>query len=177
MTNTTQAFKDQPEIVNYSYDNMSQDLKKIIQQIAKVDFKPNYILGLTRGGLVPATMLSHYYNVPLVPINLSLRDFKTNLDFVQEEIKRTVGKDVLLTKQLLVVDDIVDTGDTLQELFILFNKIKQSVLTRKADNIQYATLFYNKTNRAKFKPDFYAHEFDKTVENKWIVFPFEEWYK
>lgn len=178
MATPTQASKEQPSIFNYGHADMVADLKLITNQIKSVGFKPDYILGLTRGGLFPAVMLSHYFNVPMIPINISLRDFTTNLDFVQEQVKNTVGKNVLHTKQILVVDDIVDTGETLHELFKVFAKIKNSSPTHKTDNIKSAALFFNTTNKAKFQPDFCGREIDKTKENNWIVFnSFEDWWK
>ena len=39
-------------------------VSKIAREIAIGDWKPDYIVGLTRGGLIPAVMLSHYLDVP-----------------------------------------------------------------------------------------------------------------
>lgn len=176
MESTTPASKI-PKLF-YTHADMVNDLKSITKDIDAAGFKPEYILGLTRGGLFPATMLSHYYNVPLIPISLSLRDFKSDIDFVQEQVKKTVGKDVLFSKKLLVVDDIVDSGDTLKELSLIFNRIKQTITNRKSDNIQFASLFYNTSNSAGFTPDFYARSIDKVKEDQWIVFSsFEDWWE
>ena len=49
--------------VYYSWQEIEDMTSDIAQQIA-VDndgFKPDYVVGLTRGGLIPATMLSHYF--------------------------------------------------------------------------------------------------------------------
>ena len=53
--------------VYYSWQDIEDMISDIAQQIA-VDgdgFKPDYVVGLTRGGLILATMLSHYFEVPM----------------------------------------------------------------------------------------------------------------
>ena len=46
----------------------------ILQQLAQEKWIPDYIVGITRGGLTPAVMISQYLNVPLQTLNVSLRD-------------------------------------------------------------------------------------------------------
>jgi hypoxanthine phosphoribosyltransferase len=38
---------------------------KLCRDIVLSGWRPDYIVGLTRGGLVPAVMISHYLNVPM----------------------------------------------------------------------------------------------------------------
>jgi hypothetical protein len=47
---------------------------KIIREMSKDNWIPDYIVGITRGGLVPAAMLSHYLDVPMHTLNISFRD-------------------------------------------------------------------------------------------------------
>jgi len=172
-SNTEEVFIDpklQPKIVKYSYEEMRTDLLDIIKDAES--WAPQIIVGLTRGGLIPATMISHYFNVPLIPITLSLRDFKTDMSAVEFEIKQQIGIEKLLTKRILVVDDMLDSGETLKELSEIFKKLDANI-----DNIKYATLYYNYANNAEFIPDFYAKVIDKSLRNEWIVFPFENWWK
>jgi hypoxanthine phosphoribosyltransferase len=51
---------------------------KIIRDMAQDNWRPDYIAGITRGGLVPATMLSHYLDVPMHTLNISFRDKPLN---------------------------------------------------------------------------------------------------
>ena len=46
-------------------DNMTHD---ILRQVAtdRDNFKPDYIVGLCRGGLIPGVMLSHYFDIPFL---------------------------------------------------------------------------------------------------------------
>lgn len=170
--------QQEPTKVYYSYADMCEDLGIIKDQIATTNWKPDMIIGLTRGGLVPAVMLSHFYDVPLVPVNLSLRDFRNDLDNVISEIRQTVGLDNLQNKNILVVDDIVDSGETLLELHKIFQSLLLSYEQYNFDHIKSAVLYYNCSNKAKIVPEFYGRLIDKTKQNDWIVFTaFEAWWK
>ena len=47
---------------------------KICRDITLSGWQPDYIVGLTRGGLIPAVMVSHYLNIPMYSLSVSLRD-------------------------------------------------------------------------------------------------------
>mgnify|MGYP001388980733 CR=1 FL=1 len=49
-------------------------LDTIIAKMKIDDYQPNAIVGLNRGGLQIAVMLSHYFDVPCIPIKASLRE-------------------------------------------------------------------------------------------------------
>jgi xanthine phosphoribosyltransferase len=80
----------------------------------KVDSKQfTYIIGITRGGLIPAVMLSHRLGIPMLTYNVtSYKDKK------QQELNIIQGGDLLdiITHddKILVVDDICDTGNTIR---------------------------------------------------------------
>ena len=38
---------------------------RIARDIAITNWRPDYVVGLTRGGLIPAVLLSHYFDVPM----------------------------------------------------------------------------------------------------------------
>ena len=106
--------------------DMSKLVGKIAREIAIGPWKPDYIVGLTRGGLVPAVMLSHYLDVPLHTLNVSLRDgngresnlwmAEDALGYIQEEDRKANGGWKHLAskrKNILIVDDINDQGTTI----------------------------------------------------------------
>ena len=122
--------------------------------LAKVIEHQNYdaIIGVQRGGLIPAVLLSHKLNMPMHTIQFSLRDLKQ------------VGHIDLPKKgRYLVVDDINDTGETFSQLQDKFN---QDGLT-----VKYAVLHNNVPS--KFTVDHYALEIDKSKDPAWIVYPWE----
>ena len=46
----------------------------ITRHILKAGIRVKAVIGIVRGGLAPAVMLSHYYGCPLYTIDYSLRD-------------------------------------------------------------------------------------------------------
>jgi hypoxanthine phosphoribosyltransferase len=49
-------------------------ISNICRQIVVSEWRPDYVVGITRGGLLPAVMISHYLGVPMKALNVSLRD-------------------------------------------------------------------------------------------------------
>ncbi len=153
----------------YNWENVEDMISDIVQQIA-VDgdnFKPDYVVGLTRGGLAPATMLSHYYQVPMHTLEIKLRDHS-----VEPESNKWMAQDAVDGKKILIVDDINDTGDTLA--WIKQDWEKTGDVNWPA-NIRFATLVENEPS--KFGDVDYVSKFINKNENpQWIVFPWEEWW-
>ena len=111
--------------VYLSWDDITQSVDKLCKQISESTTTITSVTGLQRGGLIPAVMISHKLNLPYV---------------------------YSIHPTTLVVDDICDTGETLN--FIL-------------GEIPTAVLHYKPT--ANHTPTFYAEE----VGNDWIVYPWE----
>ncbi len=139
--------------VYYSYSEYREDLKTLIE---KIDQDFDAILGIARGGLSIAQMLGEYYDLREVySINtIGYEDTQKN-DTVEvfniPELKES--------KKVLIVDDIVDSGDTLVEVL--------AVLNEKYPNITFVTasLFYKKT--AKIAPNWYVKEPESWIEFFW----------
>lgn len=155
----------------YSYSNkeLEGDLLKIARDMALDNWKPDLILAPIRGGLVPGVYLSHYYNVRLAPINLSLRDFKN--DAVDLSILSKY-------ENVLIIDDIIDTGETFSLLSekLLGSDYHQYRTRSGITQVKFASLYYNISNKFDFAPDYYAKEINKAEEDVWIEFPFETWF-
>ena len=60
--------------------------------------KPQFITGVPRGGLIPAVLMSHKFNIPFIGL---------------EAAKTLPGE---LKKKILVIDDIADSGNTLAQI-------------------------------------------------------------
>ena len=94
--------------VYYSWDHIDIACTDIYKDIVSDSFKPDLIIGLTRGGLIPATILSHKFDVPMDTLRISLRDHKSS-----EESYKDYS---LPDKNILIVDDINDSGATITYL-------------------------------------------------------------
>ena len=161
----------------YSWQDIEDMTSDIAQQIA-VDndgFKPDYVVGLTRGGLIPATMISHYFEVPMHTLEIKLRDHA-----VEPESNKWMPQDALDGKKILIVDDINDTGDTLAWIKQDWNNSGKVVADGKSEinweaNVRFAVLTENEPS--KFGDVDYVSKFiNKNEDPQWIVYPWEEWW-
>lgn len=123
------------------------------------EYKPDVIVGIARGGLIPAVRLSHI----LGDVELRIIDVKFYTDINEHtempKIVIPIHGD-LKDKRVVIVDDVSDTGKTLQ---VVINEVKRL----GASEIRVACLAMKPWTSVE--PDFYVFRTDK-----WIVFPWEE---
>ena len=144
-------------MIFYSYDEFAVDAKKMAKQI-KEEFDPEVILAVARGGLT----LGHSLAVALENRNLftlnSIHYEDTNkLDTIQIFNVPDLSK---YTK-ILLVDDIIDSGESMVE-------IKRELLKRYPNlDIKIATVFYKE--KALLLPEFKVKEAHDWVEFFWDI--------
>ena len=91
----------------YSVGKVKGLVLDLIKQMSDDNWKPDYIVGINRGGLTPAVMMSHFMNVPMFTLDIQLRDHSR-----PPESNTMMPLDALEGKQILIVDDINDSGAT-----------------------------------------------------------------
>lgn len=134
-------------------------LKLIEIVCSKLTDKNDYagIIGISRGGLIPATILSHRLRLPL-----SVLSAKSYSQFEQTNL--VIG-DLSFTKPLtgkyLLVDEIIDSGLT---IVTIKNKLEKD----HNIDLEIASILWR--NSSQIKPDYYAQEL---VDERWINFPYE----
>lgn len=180
-------------------------VNKIARDIHLSEWRPDYIVGLTRGGLIPAVMLSHYLDVPMWTLNVSLRDGdggESNLWMAKDALGNETSIEVsdeedigsvldaassLLEmpeapgyKNILIVDDINDTGATFNWII---NDWKSSCLPDHPSwehvwnmNVKFAVLVDNQSSNCEVAMDYSGMEVNKAEEDVWIDFPWEDWW-
>ena len=58
----------------YSWNDVEKMCHQITVQLYNSNWRPDLIVGITRGGNVPATMLSNMLDIPADAIKISFRD-------------------------------------------------------------------------------------------------------
>ena len=137
---------------------MRRDVNTLCRTISLDKFDPQVIVGISRGGLTPGVMMSHWMQKPFKPIKTSLRDYPEWEDYLPRKTDERV----------LIVDDICDSGET-------FQKISDFITERGVDvEVRFASLWWN--NEVDFEPHYYVQECAKDSEGIWIHFPWEHWW-
>ena len=139
-------------------DNMVDDL---VNQMFADNWKPDYIVGITRGGLTPAIMMSHKTGIKMYTLDVRLRDGGTDSNL---ESNLWMAEDARLGKKILIVDDINDTGETI-------GWIKDDW---QSDNMKFAMLIENEAS--KVSSDYNCKTVNKFEKDVWIVYPWERQY-
>ena len=57
-----------------NWHDVERQTQEILRQINLDRWRPDYVVGLTRGGLVPANLISQYLECPMETLKVSLRD-------------------------------------------------------------------------------------------------------
>ncbi|MBS7616016.1 phosphoribosyltransferase [Candidatus Bathyarchaeota archaeon] len=133
-------------------------LLEMAENIRKDHFKPDVIVGVSRGGWPPARVLSdlldnpHLANVR-VEFYLGVAETKGEPTLTQPVSVKVAGKKVL------VVDEVADTGKSLQ-------LIREHLKAEGAVEVKMATIYFKPWSIVV--PDYYAKE-----TSRWIVFPWE----
>ena len=113
-------------------------LKQIIDKIKKIKFpKFDLIVAIGKDGIMPASLLKHFLNLPVEDIWINYRN-KENKPIRKEPIlKKPLNKKLknIKTKKILIVDTVSRTGKTLEKAkeILKGNKIKTFVIKGKAD--------------------------------------------
>ena len=176
----------------YTYNDVHSAATSLALQMYNSSWRPDYIVGINRGGLPLALRLSHLIGVRMYTLDVSFRDggdigpesncwmAEDAFGYVYEPDRDDVfGKatsDPAEKKKILIVDDINDTGAT-------FNWIKQDWQsgclpdhpnwdTVWGQNVRFATMF-EKTHTEFDGVNYNWKTVDTSDGDPWIVFPWE----
>ena len=174
------------KVVKYSWQQLEGAAQEIARQIQNDKWYPDYIVGITRGGLFPANLLSQYLGVKMLALHVSLRDYPDNNEHnawmacdafgITDDELASVG----LAKNILIVDDMNDSGATLDWIKADWQSLCLPDDVRWKDdvwhkNVRFAVIFNNAASNAHV--DYAAEEFDKREDDVWIDFPWENYWK
>ena len=148
----------------YDWKEMRRDVNTLCRDITLDKFDPQVIVGISRGGLLPGVMMSHWLQKPFKPVKASLRDFPEWEDYLPKKTDERV----------LIVDDICDSGETFTRMKSYIKGPRLNQPLELPTEVRFASLWWN--NECDFEPHYYAQECAKDTEGIWIHFPWEHWW-
>jgi len=141
-------------------DDISKMVHDLWDRIKKSGFKPDCLIGISRGGLIPVRILSDISNIN----DVYIVGVKYYQDIEDKKKKPIITQDVneknVKGKIVLFVDDVSDTGESIR--FIVDHLKKKGIKQLKTLTLHYKPW-------SVFKPDYYL-----VTTKKWIIYPWEE---
>ena len=132
-----------------TYDEVIEHCNELSEKL--IQYSPTLIVGIARGGLVPAVHLSHALSLPMQTLLWQTRDDSN------QEHNPAIAKAIAEGEVVVFVDDINDTGTT-------FTQIKEYY---KAG----ITACIMEKKQSKFRCDLTG---GLTDTERWIEFPWEQ---
>jgi hypoxanthine phosphoribosyltransferase len=140
------------------WNQIYEMLRILAEKIRKSGFKPDIIVGVSRGGWPPARVLSDLLDNP----NLANVKAEFYLGVAETKGEPVITQPVSMTvtgRKVLIVDEVADTGKSLR-------LVKEHIIGEGAAEAKVATVYYKPWSIVK--PDYYEKE-----TSRWIVFPWE----
>ncbi len=146
------------EYLRLQWDDIEKQCEYLAKEIKKRGIKFDIIVGIARGGWIPARLLSDYLgNYELYTVRVKF----------YEGVGRRGAKPLIIHptqfdvagKKVLLVDDIADTGESLTAAV-------EHLKDRHSGKITVATLV--KKPSSKLVPDLFA-----MITPAWVIFPWE----
>lgn len=151
-----------------TWQEIDQLARKLFHLIKNDGFEPEIILGISRGGTIPARLLSDMFEavIPFIKKGstsiLASMQIKFYAGIAETHTRPVVAQDVTVEIQqkiILLVDDLVDSGESIQCALDYLS-------LKNPKEVRIAALLYKPW--ARITPHYYV---EKTTE--WVVFPHE----
>ena len=159
----------------YNWTDIERMCVSIVNQMYTDNWRPDYIVGLTRGGNVPATIISNMTGIRCETLKVSLRDDEQGPESNFWMAEDAFGYEKEPAK-ILIVDDINDTGATFDWIMkdwaktclpgddrwnnVFGNNVRFAVMTENlSSNFEHVAYNWDEVNKAE--------------EDVWLVYPYE----
>ncbi len=146
------------EAEKLTWEKIELMCEKLANQIKGSGFKPEVLIGISRGGWIPARIISDMlgvYRVASIGVVFYKGVGKT-LD--KPKLTQELNVDIR-GKRVLLIDDVADSGESLM-------LAKEKALALAPSQLKTATLNYKPMS--KIRPDFFVEE-----TTSWLVYPWE----
>lgn len=155
-----------------SANELLEDSYRLAHRIFDDGFRPDYIVGIWRGGAPVGIAVQEWLAHKGVPTDhISIRTSSyTGIGEQTQEIRvhglHYIVENANAEDSLLIIDDTFDTG---RSVGAVIDAIRRLSRANTPGTIRVATVYYKPTLRkVGFEPDYYMHTTDK-----WLVFPHE----
>lgn len=141
-----------------SWDETAELGKKLASVIREAGYSPDYLIGITAGGLVPLALIAQELNIRKI-LTVSASSYegrkqgKLSINYVPNVDLR--GSRVLL------IDEVAQTGETLRQI--------RDAVKGQCNIGEIKTAVFAVDKECKFRPDFFALE-----DDSWVAFPWEK---
>lgn len=155
-----------------SANELLEDSYKLGHQVFNDGFRPNYIVGIWRGGTpvgIAVQELLDYRGVRSDHISIRTSSY-TGIEQQSDDIRvhglHYIIENANAEDSLLIIDDVFDSG---RSVAAVIDAIKRLSRANTPATIKIATVYYKPSKRkVDLVPDYYIHETDQ-----WLVFPHE----
>jgi hypoxanthine phosphoribosyltransferase len=153
---------DAEPVLHYlAYERFLDEVETLARLLEADSWRPDFLVGIGRGGLVPAAYLSHRTGIQMLSVDHSSGEAGFG-DELLDKLAHKIGDGL----NILIVDDINDSGGTIQYL--------RAAIEAKTDNpsgLRVAVLVHNV--RSKARVEYHGSEIDREQDKRWYVFPWE----
>jgi uncharacterized protein len=158
-----------------SAESFLRDSVELADKVRKSGFKPNYLMGIWRGGTFPGIVVHEmldYFGMKMEHYPIKTSRFKTDSKSSDDGSEKVEvhGVDEIARKlkrddKVLIIDEVFDKGLSIQAVL---ERLKDQCKLEMPE-VRVATIYYKPSkNLTKIIPDYFVHE-----TNKWLVFPHE----
>lgn len=151
-----------------THEQMHSYYNSILRDMARLDYRPDLIVAPMRGGADMGVKFSHYFNVPVISLQWQTRDGGDKDTMRLREILRQHN-----SENILIVDDICDTGTTLSEMDVCLDRHQE--MEGFIGTVNTAVALYKESSGVDVT--FHGRSIYPDADNTWYVFPWEEWWK
>ena len=152
-------------------EQLLEDSFQLAWQVYESGYRPNYIIGVWRGGAPIGIAVQEFLDVlGVVSDHIAFRtSYYTGIGERKKKVQ-VYGLNYMIRRlesedSLLIVDDVHDTGISIHQIISDLKK----ACKKNTPEIRIATPYFKPlNNETKRKPDYYLHETDR-----WLVFPHE----
>jgi xanthine phosphoribosyltransferase len=143
------------------YERFLEEVETVAKLLEADSWKPSFLVGIGRGGLVPAAYLSHRTGLPMLSVDHSSGDHGFGAELL-DKLAAKIGAGA----RILIVDDINDSGATI-------NYLRAAIEAKVADpdGLRVAVLVHNV--RSDARAEYHGSEIDRDRDKRWFVFPWE----